>query len=106
MVTAHLESTFEASIADHLTAHGWVAGTASSYDRALGLDTSELFTFIGATQIDAWPSGTAIRRRRSGSSRDGSPTRSPLAGPSTCCGAGSRTSVCRSTWPTSRRRTS
>ncbi len=54
MVTAHLESTFEASIADHLTAHGWVAGTASSYDRALGLDTSELFTFIGATQIDAW----------------------------------------------------
>ena len=54
MVSAHLESAFEASIADHLTSHGWVAGTASSYNRALGLDTPELFTFIGATQVDAW----------------------------------------------------
>jgi type I restriction enzyme R subunit len=54
MPTAHLESTFEAAIVAHLTAHGWHEGDASSYRRNLGLDTAELFTFLGATQREKW----------------------------------------------------
>ncbi len=54
MVRAHLESAFEESITNHLTGHGWQQGASSDYDRALGLDTGELFTFIGATQVPAW----------------------------------------------------
>ena len=51
---SHLESAFEESIEAHLLATGWVQGSASDYDRALGLDTGQLFTFLGATQIEAW----------------------------------------------------
>jgi type I restriction enzyme, R subunit len=60
MVTAHLESAFEQMITDHLTANGWAAGASSDYDRALGLDTAELFTFIGATQSGAWDGLVAL----------------------------------------------
>ncbi len=56
------EERFEAAICDWLTTHGgYVAvkndvlqGEARDFDVARGLDTGELFTFIGATQIDAW----------------------------------------------------
>jgi len=51
---AHLEAAFETDVVEHLTANGWHAGAASSYTRHLGLDTAELYTFIGATQIEAW----------------------------------------------------
>jgi len=51
---AHLEEALEATIEAHLLANGWHQGANTSYDRDLALDTVELFTFIGATQIDAW----------------------------------------------------
>ncbi len=37
-----------------LTAGGYENGVDSHYDRVRGIDTAELFAFIGATQIDAW----------------------------------------------------
>jgi type I restriction enzyme R subunit len=56
------EELFEQSICDWLVNHGGYAGikndlaqgAQSDFDRTRGLDPSELFTFIGATQIDAW----------------------------------------------------
>ncbi|MBC8093410.1 MAG: type I restriction endonuclease subunit R [Pseudonocardia sp.] len=37
-----------------MLAAGWLRGDPSGYDRALGLDTGELFAFVGATQVDEW----------------------------------------------------
>lgn len=51
---AHLEQAFEAEIEAHLLAQGWCQGANTSYDRELALDTEELFTFIGATQLQEW----------------------------------------------------
>ena len=51
---AHLEEALETMIEAHLLAQSWHQGANTSYDRDLALDTVELFTFIGATQIDAW----------------------------------------------------
>lgn len=55
------ERLFEAAICDWLVAHGgYVAvkggggGGGGEFDPALGLDGSELFPFIGATQQEAW----------------------------------------------------
>ena len=56
------EALFEQSICDWLRDHGgYVAvkndlaqGAQPDFDRKLALDTGELFTFIGATQITAW----------------------------------------------------
>ena len=50
----HLEQAFEDEIEAHLLANGWWQGANTSYDRELALDTEELFTFIGATQLDVW----------------------------------------------------
>jgi len=54
MTGSHTELRFEAAIEAHLLAHGWLPGTASNYRQALGLDTAELFTFVGATQPKEW----------------------------------------------------
>src|SRR3954469_23434770 len=51
---AHLEEALETTIEAHVLANGWHQGANTSYDRELALDTVELFTFIGATQIEAW----------------------------------------------------
>jgi type I restriction enzyme, R subunit len=61
-VKAHHEGTFEAEVVAHLTSPqgGWHAGAADSYRRDLGLDTVELFTFLGATQIEAWEKLVAL----------------------------------------------
>ena len=48
------ERAFEDAIEGHLLTHGWHDGTQSGYKPVLGLDTAELFAFIGATQADAW----------------------------------------------------
>jgi type I restriction enzyme R subunit len=49
------EEQFESDIVDWLTAHGgYTAGADSHYDPATGLDTAELFAFIGATQAERW----------------------------------------------------
>ena len=50
LTSAHTELRFEEAIEAHLLAHGWISGAASNYRPVLGLDTAELFTFIGATQ--------------------------------------------------------
>ncbi len=52
--SAHFEEALEAEIEAYLLANGWLQGANTSYDRDLALDTVELFTFIGATQLDAW----------------------------------------------------
>ena len=49
---AHLEEALETTIEAHLLTHGWHQGANTSYNRGLSLDTVELFTFIGATQLD------------------------------------------------------
>ncbi len=54
MAGSHTELRFEEAIEAHLLGHGWISGTASNYRPALGLDTAELFTFIGATQPKEW----------------------------------------------------
>ncbi|HVL02874.1 MAG TPA: RNA-binding domain-containing protein, partial [Acidimicrobiales bacterium] len=56
------EEQFEAAICDWLSDHGgYVAvkndkaqGEPRDFDAVRGLDTSELYSFLGATQIDAW----------------------------------------------------
>ncbi len=54
MAGSHTELRFEEAIEAHLLSNGWISGTASNYRPALGLDTAELFTFIGATQQKEW----------------------------------------------------
>ncbi|GAB2594258.1 type I restriction endonuclease subunit R [Paractinoplanes abujensis] len=48
------EGAFEAAIEQSLLGSGWPQGIRTNYDRSLGLDTSELFAFVGATQNEAW----------------------------------------------------
>jgi type I restriction enzyme R subunit len=50
----HTELRFEEAIEAHLIANGWISGFASNYRAELGLDTAELYTFIGATQPKEW----------------------------------------------------
>lgn len=50
----HHESVFGDAIVASLLGNGWQLGTNSNYNRTLGLDTAELFTFIGATQAAEW----------------------------------------------------
>lgn len=53
-VRVDTEAAFEEEIVAALLASGWVQGDQSSYRPEYGLDTGQLFTFIGATQPDAW----------------------------------------------------
>jgi type I restriction enzyme R subunit len=53
-VSVHREIAFEDAIERAMLASGWLPGQAANYRRELGLDTAELFTFIGATQVDQW----------------------------------------------------
>ena len=54
MADQRREVAFEAAIEAHLLAAGWTQGASLHYRRDLGLDTSVLFEFIGASQITAW----------------------------------------------------
>lgn len=58
-MSVHEEATFEAAIERSLLGSGWLRGSSGNYDRRLGLDTSELFAFLEATQHDAWSKLTA-----------------------------------------------
>lgn len=53
-MTIHHERLFEDAIEQAMLDAGWVRGEPGSYNPKLGLDTAELFTFIGATQANAW----------------------------------------------------
>lgn len=48
------EKGFEDAIEASLLANGYVKSLPSHFDRVHGLDTAELFAFIGATQSKAW----------------------------------------------------
>jgi len=77
-MSSHLERAFEEHIEAHLLAHGWARGNPTTYDRALGMDSGDLRTFLDATQHTTpgtpWSPGTAARTRRNTSSRAGWPT--------------------------------
>ncbi|MEV4831060.1 type I restriction endonuclease [Micromonospora sp. NPDC049257] len=48
------ERSFEAAIETALHHAGWLAGFPGYYHRSLGLDTAELFAFVGDTQPEEW----------------------------------------------------
>jgi type I restriction enzyme R subunit len=50
----HKELNFEDLIEKHLVDHDWERGTPITFDRELGIDSDELFTFIGGTQQESW----------------------------------------------------
>ncbi|WP_431889807.1 type I restriction endonuclease subunit R [Nocardiopsis alba] len=54
MSPAHHESVFGSAIVRAMVARGWETASSSDYRPELGLDTAQLFTFIGATQAEAW----------------------------------------------------
>lgn len=53
-MSVHKEIAFENAIERSLLDSGWHRGDPSGYRRELGLDTGELFAFLGATQADEW----------------------------------------------------
>ncbi|MEU3456868.1 type I restriction endonuclease [Micromonospora sp. NPDC006766] len=54
MSPIHHEAAFGDAIVASLLAGGWELGSAADYRADLGLDTGQLFTFIGATQAAEW----------------------------------------------------
>lgn len=54
MSPVHHESVFGTAIVDAMVERGWELGIAEEYVPELGLDTVQLFTFIGATQARKW----------------------------------------------------
>jgi type I restriction enzyme R subunit len=54
MAGSHTDLRFEEAIERHLLDHGWLYGNPTQYRPPLGLDTAELFTFIGASQPHEW----------------------------------------------------
>ncbi|MFF5213411.1 type I restriction endonuclease subunit R [Streptosporangium sp. NPDC000396] len=54
MSPIHHESVFGDAIVASMRDSGWRLGKSSDYRPELALDTGELFTFIGDTQIDEW----------------------------------------------------
>ncbi|MFE2105882.1 type I restriction endonuclease subunit R [Kitasatospora sp. NPDC059463] len=50
----YTEKAFENAVEAALLRSGWQRGLSNTYDRALGIDTSELAAFLGASQNDAW----------------------------------------------------
>ena len=48
------EKGFEDAIEASLLAGGYLKSASTHFDRVLGLDTAELYAFIGATQPKAW----------------------------------------------------
>ena len=54
MSPVHHESVFGDAIVAALLRNGWELGNPADYRPELGLDTRQLFTFIGATQAAEW----------------------------------------------------
>ena len=54
MSPVHYESVFGDAIVAAMVERGWREGRPQDYRADLGLDTRELFAFIGATQGDEW----------------------------------------------------
>ncbi|MFF7243081.1 type I restriction endonuclease subunit R [Embleya sp. NPDC008237] len=60
MSPIHTESAFGEAIVGAMVARGWREARPRDYRADLGLDTNELFTFIGATQPDEWSELLAV----------------------------------------------
>ncbi|MEO3809444.1 type I restriction endonuclease [Sphaerisporangium sp. B11E5] len=54
MVANYKEEAFREAILAGMRERGWEVGQPSEYRAEVGLVTEELFTFIGATQVEAW----------------------------------------------------
>ncbi|MEV6794440.1 type I restriction endonuclease [Streptomyces sp. NPDC051320] len=54
MSPIHDESAFGGSIVASMTERGWREARPEDYQADLGLDTNELFTFLGESQIHEW----------------------------------------------------
>ena len=54
MTAVHVEERFEDAIEASMLAAGWVRGASKDYRPAVGLDVEQLFTFLHATQAEAW----------------------------------------------------
>ena len=54
MPGVHTEHSFEVAIEAHLLTNGWLQGTPSTFDIAVGLDPSELAAFFQGTQEGTW----------------------------------------------------
>ncbi|WGP13715.1 type I restriction endonuclease [Streptomyces sp. SH5] len=54
MAPIHHESAFGEAIVAAMCERGWREARPEDYQADIGLDTNELFTFIGETQIDEW----------------------------------------------------
>ena len=54
MTRVETEGAFENAVEEGLRAHGWEPGLSDTYNHELGIDTSELAAFLGASQNDAW----------------------------------------------------
>lgn len=50
----YTEKAFENAVEAALLGSGWQRGLSNTYNHALGIDTSELSAFLGASQNDAW----------------------------------------------------
>ena len=89
------EAAFEAYVSEWLVEHGGYAevkgpGQArpSAFDPVTGIDTEDLFAFLGATQAAAGISSSSVTvgcRVRRRSSSPVSPLSSTSGAPSTCC---------------------
>lgn len=53
-MAVHDESAFGEAIVASMTEHGWREASPQDYQADLGLDTNELYAFIGKTQGDEW----------------------------------------------------
>ncbi|BCL16047.1 type I restriction endonuclease subunit R [Micromonospora sagamiensis] len=53
-MAVHHESVFGDAIVAALLRNGWTAGHPADYRPELGLDTAQLFEFVGATQAQEW----------------------------------------------------
>ncbi|MFD9162561.1 type I restriction endonuclease subunit R [Streptomyces sp. NPDC059558] len=52
-IRAATEEAFEVAVTDALIASGWRLGQRGDYDAALGIDTAQMWDFVGATQPNA-----------------------------------------------------
>jgi type I restriction enzyme R subunit len=53
-MAVHREIKFEQGVEDHLLAHGWITGQPADLDVSVGVDATQLFAFIDATQPKPW----------------------------------------------------
>lgn len=51
-IRAATEEAFEVTVTKALTSSGWYSGQRGDYDAAIGIDTAQMWDFLGATQPD------------------------------------------------------